>query len=245
VSDIDLHLMRKSGHMLAETLKFLTTGYVKPGITTLDISNMAEEFIRSYDGAVPAFLGYNGFAGACCVSVNQQIVHGVPDNTPILEGDVVSIDCGVVYKGHFSDACRTVAIGDIDPKVSKLIEVTRESLDEGIKGALVGNRVGDISYAIQRHIERNGFKVSLEFVGHGIGKVLHGPPCIPNYGPPNRGPKLKPGTCLAIEPVVFDGPPDAILAPDGWTVSSKYGNMSAHFEDTIIVTEEGPEIITR
>jgi len=245
VSDIDLDLMRESGRMLSETLKFLTVEYIKPGITTLDVSNMAEEFIRSYEGAVPAFLGYNGFTGSACVSVNQQVVHGVPDNTIINEGDIVSIDCGVIYKEHFSDACRTVAIGDIDPKVSKLIDVTRESLDEGIKKALVGNRIGDISYAIQRHIERNRFKVSLEFVGHGIGKVLHGPPCVPNYGPPNRGPELIAGTCLAIEPVVFDGPPDAKLAPDGWTVYSKYGNLSAHFEDTIIVTEEGPEIITR
>jgi methionyl aminopeptidase len=245
MSDIDIGLMRISGRILAETLKFLTEEYIKPGVSTLDISNKAEEIIRSHTGAVPAFLGYHGFPGSACVSVNEQVVHGIPSQLVVTTGDIVSIDCGVIYEKHFSDACRTIGVEHIDPKLSKLLEVTKDSLDKGIEQARVGNRISDISYAIQRHVERNSFNVSLEFVGHGIGRVLHGPPCVPSYGAPNCGPEIKPGTCLAIEPVVFDGSPNAVLAADGWSVSSRHGNMSAHFEDTIVITEDGPEILTR
>ena len=243
--DVDLNLMRRSGRILAETLRFLTEEYIRPGITPLEISIATDEFIRSYDGAVPAFLGYHGFPGALCVSVNDQVVHGVPSKDILTPGDIVSVDCGVIIEGHYSDAARTVGVGEISPQLTKLLEATQESLNRGIAEAKVGNQVGDISFAIQRHVERSGFNVSLEFVGHGIGRVLHGPPCVPNYGPPGDGPVLETGTCLAIEPVVFDGPPAATLNEDGWTVRSTYGNMSAHFEDTIIVTNEGPEILTR
>jgi methionyl aminopeptidase len=246
VSDIDLDHMRRAGHILSKTLEFLTDGFIEPGMCTLDISNKAEEIIRSYEGSTPAFLGYHGFPGAVCVSVNNQVVHGIPTKELIISaGDIVSIDGGVIYEGHFSDACRTVGVGEIGPRLKKLLKVTEESLLRGIEQVIIGNRIGDISYAVQKHVERNRFNVSLEFVGHGIGKVLHGPPCVPNYGPPKRGEEIKLGTCLAIEPVVFDGPADAILADDGWTVLSKHDNMSAHFEDTVIATEEGPEIVTR
>jgi methionyl aminopeptidase len=230
---------------LAETLNFLTNEYIKPGLTTLDLSRTTEEFIRSHDGATPAFLGYGGFPGALCVSVNEQVVHGVPGDLVIKEGDIVSVDCGVLLEGHYTDAARTVGVGKISPQTTRLLDITRESLDMGIEQAVVGNNIGDISFAVQRHVERNGFNVSLEFVGHGIGKVLHGPPCVPNYGLPGRGPLIESGACLAIEPVVFDGDIGVVLAEDQWTVSSVKRNMSAHFEDTIVITEEGPEIVTR
>ena len=238
--DLDLDLMRKSGAILAETLRFLTKEFIRPGISAFDVSKKAEEIIRSHEGAVPAFMGYNGFKDAACVSVNTEVVHGIPKPTTILkEGDIISVDCGVIYEGHFSDACRTVGIAPLEERTYKLLTVT-ESLNKGIAAAKPGNHIGDISFAVQRHIERNRFKVSLEFVGHGIGKVLHGPPCVPNYGPPGVGELIKPGMCLAIEPVVFDGPPSAYLQDDGWTVESLQGNLSAHFEDTILITEHGP-----
>lgn len=246
MSDINLDHMRRAGYILSKTLEFLTDGFIKPGISTLDISNKAEEIIRSYEGAIPAFLGYHGFPGAVCVSVNRQVVHGIPTKELILKaGDIVSVDGGVLYADHYSDACRTVGVGEIKTHLQKLLKVTEDSLSKGIEQMQIGNRIGDISHAVQKHVERNRLRVSLEFVGHGIGKVLHGPPCVPNYGLPKRGEEIELGTCLAIEPVVFDGSPDARLADDGWTVLSKYGHMSAHFEDTVIATEDGPEIITR
>ena len=246
MAKLDLEKMRIAGSILCDTLLVLTEYFIKPGVSALDISRKAEEVITSYPGAVPAFKGYRDFPEAACVSVNDQVVHGIPTaNLIIGEGDLVSVDCGVQFEGHFSDACRTVAVGDVDPRARKLIKVTREAMDKGIQAAKPGNRIGDISYAIQRHVERHRFRVSLEFVGHGIGLELHGSPCVPNYGPPGLGQVIKPGTCLAIEPVVFDGPADAKLGDDGWTVYSKYGNLSAHYEETILVTEDGPEILTR
>lgn len=238
--------MRRSGKILGTTLSYLVDEFICPGVSPLDISHKAEEIIRSYEGAVPAFLGYHGFPASACVSVNTQVVHAVPRSDLILkEGDIVSVDCGVIFEGHYSDACRTVGVGNIGTREKKLLKVTEVSLNKGIEAAVPGNYIGDISYAVQRHVERNRFKVSLEFVGHGIGKVLHGPPCVPNYGPPKQGELLEVGLCLAIEPVVFDGSTECTLESDNWTVVSKQGNLSAHFEDTVLVTEEGPEILTR
>ena len=243
---LDLDKMRRSGRILAETLEYVCFSFVRAGISALDISLKAEEVIRSYEGAIPAFLGYNGFPAAACVSVNNEVVHSIPLSTKILkEGDIVSIDCGVIYEEHFSDACRTVGVGNIDFRCKKLIKVAREALDKGIEASLVGNHIGDISYAIQKHVERKGLTVSLDYTGHGIGKQLHAPPCVPNYGPPGKGPRLEAGTCLAIEPVIFDGPTDVWLKDDRWTVYSREGNLSAHVEDTVIITDTGPEIITR
>lgn len=244
LSNVDLELMRKSGRILAETLEYIED-FIEPGLSTLDVSNKAEEIIRSHEGATPAFLGYKGFTGAACVSVNDQVVHGVPTDLLIKDGDIVSVDCGVIYEKHFSDACRTVLVGEVSPRTRKLVKITKQSLDLGIEAAVLGNRVSDISYAVQKHVERKGFKVSLEFVGHGIGLVLHGEPQVPNYGPPGRGPVLEEGMCLAIEPVVFDGATKCWLGSDKWTVYSEDGNLSSHQEDTIIITKTGPEIVTR
>ena len=245
MSDLNLQSMRQAGAILRETLRFLTEEYIREGLSALDVSRKAEEIIRSYDGGIPAFLGYRGFPETACVSINDQVVHGIPLDRPLLkEGDILSVDCGVEFEGHFSDACRTVGIGQIDPRARKLIKVTRESLEKGIEAAIPGNRIGDISYAIQRHVERNRFTVSLDFVGHGIGKIIHGPPQVPNYGPPGRGELIKAGDCFAIEPVIFDGSASVHCEEDKWTVISNQGNLSAHFEDTILVTEQGPEKLT-
>jgi len=246
LSPDDIERMRRSGRILAETLRNVTGDFIQPGVTTLDISQKAEEIIRSYEGAVPAFLGYRGFPESACVSVNDQVVHGIPNSLTVLKkGDIVSVDCGVIFQGHYSDACRTVGVGSIGARERKLLKTTEEALNKGIAAAKGGNFIGDISYAVQKHVERHRFRVSLQFVGHGIGTVLHGPPSVPNYGPPQQGPALEVGTCLAIEPVVFDGPADATVKDDKWTVVSLHGNLSAHFEDTILITEEGPEILTR
>lgn len=242
----DLELMRRSGRILAETLEFLSSGFVVPGMTPLDLSKKADEIIRSYDNAIPAFLDYNGFPACACVSTNEQVVHAIPSADKVLKnGDIVSVDLGVLYKEHYTDACRTIPVGNIGPREKKLIKATRESLNKGIEQAVINNRIGDISYAIQKHIERNGFRVSLDYTGHGIGRKLHDEPKVPNYGPPGIGPLLTEGMCLAIEPVVFDGPTDVWMDPDKWTIYSQNGNLSAHFEDTIIITKTGPEIITR
>lgn len=237
--------MVTAGRILANTLHYLTENFIADGVSSLDISRKAEELIIS-EGALPAFKGYHGFPEAACVSINKQVVHGIPKESSILcQGDIVSVDCGTVVDGHFSDACRTVAVGYASPQVKKLLKATEEALNRGIEAAIPGNHVGDISYAVQRHVERNRFNVSLEFVGHGIGRVLHGSPCVPNYGPPGTGELLKPGMYLAVEPVVFDGPSKAKLAEDGWTVYSMFNNLSAHFEETIAITEKGPVVLTR
>jgi methionyl aminopeptidase len=210
------------------------------------VSKLIEEIITSYDEATPAFLGYNGFPAAACVSINEEVVHGVPrDDRIIQEGDIVSVDCGVNYKGHFTDACRTVAVSDVDKDILNLINSTEEALNKGIQKAQVGARIGDISNAIQKHVERRGLKVHLEFTGHGIGFNLHQLPCIPNYGPSGRGEIIREGMCLAIEPVIFMGNTASHVLKDGWTVVSRDSGLSAHFEDTIIVTSVGPEVITR
>lgn len=246
MENLDLEKMRTAGRILGDTLHHLVEDFIAPGVTALDISRKAEELIRSYPGATPAFKGYRGFPEAACVSVNTQVVHGVPTRDLVIkDGDIVSVDAGVELDGHFSDACRTIPVGNVDSRTRKLVKVTREAMEKGIQAAMPGNHIGDISYVIQRHVERHRFRVSLEFVGHGIGRILHAPPCVPNYGPPGVGPIIKPGTCLAIEPVVFDGPADAKLGDDGWTVYSKHGNLSAHQEETILITESGPEILTR
>lgn len=238
--------MRSSGRILAKALRVACEEWAVPGYSTYDIAEKMGELIRSYEGAVPAFVGYKGFPSAACISVNEQVVHGVPSKSLILkEGDVVSIDCGVSLFGHYTDACRTIPIGVVSERLRRLIKITRESLDKGISAVRAGSRVGDISYAVQRHVERKGFQVSLDYTGHGIGKVLHAPPCIPNYGPPGQGELLIEGQCLAIEPVVFDGPTNVLLSLDRWTVYSPSKIPSAHFEDTVIVSKEGPEVITR
>ncbi len=242
---VNLQTMRDSGKILAAVLSRACEEWAVPGITPHELSKKAEDMICSYTGAVPAFLNYKGFPAAACISVNEEVVHGIPSHRELRDGDILSFDCGVILDGHYTDAARTVAIGNVPERVRRLIKTTKESLDKGIEAVRAGAYVGDVSYAVQKHVERKGFKVSLDFTGHGIGLSLHQAPCIPNYGPPKQGPIFSDGDCIAIEPVVFDGSTDVYLGKDGWTISSREGNLSAHFEDTIIVTQTGPEIITR
>lgn len=244
-STVDLESMRKSGKILAATLELACKEWLGIGLTPFAAAKRAEEFITSHEGARPAFLNYRGFPAAACISVNAEAVHGIPSTRTLVEGDIVSFDCGVVYNGHYTDACRTIALGEVPDRTKRLIKATKEALDKGIAAVKSGGFVGDISYAVQKHIERKGFSVSLDFVGHGIGRELHMLPCIPNYGPPAQGPLLLEGTCLAIEPVIFDGPTNTCKSSDGWTLYSPEGILSSHFEDTVIVTSAGAEVVTR
>ena len=235
--------MRRAGAVVGKLLTFLAPR-VAPGIKTKELDRAAAEFIRSH-GAKPAFLGYRGFPATICVSINDEVVHGIPGERVIRPGDVVSIDAGAVVDGFYGDAAVTVAVGDVDPKVQRLIDVTRASLDEAIALATPVNRLSDLSHAVQEVVERAGFSVVRDFVGHGIGRAMHEEPAIPNYGEPNRGPRLKPGMVLAIEPMVTMGRWDVEVLADGWTAVTTDHSLAAHFEHTVAITEDGPEILTK
>jgi len=235
-------MLRESGRILAEVIFELEKSVV-PGITTAEIDRMAEDLI-SRRKVVPAFKGYRGFPAVACVSVNEEIVHGIPGSRMIKDGDNVSIDLGVNYRGYFSDAAVTVIAGIPLPDMARLVGVTRQALYEGIKAAVVGCRLGDVSHAIQKFVERNGFSVVREFVGHGIGRQLHEEPEVPNYGMPDRGPLLKEGMVLAIEPMVNMGTWRSEILDNGWTAVTGDRLPSAHFEHTVAVTDQGPEILT-
>jgi len=235
-------MLRESGRILAEVIFELEKSVV-PGITTAEIDRVAEELI-SRRKVVPAFKGYRGFPAVSCVSVNEEIVHGIPGSRIIKDGDNVSIDLGVNYRGYFSDAAVTVIAGTPLPDMARLVGVTRQALYEGIKAAMVGCRLGDVSHAIQKFVERNGFSVVREFVGHGIGRELHEEPEVPNYGMPGRGPLLKEGMVLAIEPMVNMGTWRSEILDNGWTAVTGDRLPSAHFEHTVAVTDQGPEILT-
>ncbi|MDD3233717.1 MAG: type I methionyl aminopeptidase [Candidatus Omnitrophica bacterium] len=241
-SKSDLAMLRESGRILAEVIFELEKSVV-PGITTAEIDRVAEELI-SRRKVVPAFKGYRGFPAVACVSVNEEIVHGIPGSRIIKDGDNVSIDLGVNYRGYFSDAAVTVIAGTPLPDMARLVGVTRQALYEGIKAAMVGCRLGDVSHAIQKFVERNGFSVVREFVGHGIGRELHEEPEVPNYGMPGRGPLLKEGMVLAIEPMVNMGTWRSEILDNGWTAVTGDRLPSAHFEHTVAVTDQGPEILT-
>jgi methionyl aminopeptidase len=218
---------------------------VRPGISTGELDKLAEDFIRSHDGAVPAFKGLYGFPGSVCISVNHEIVHGIPSRKRLLEeGDIVSLDFGVKYEGFYTDSAETVAVGEIAPEHQRLLDVTRESLMAGIDAARPGNHVGDIGHAVQTVVERAGFSVVRELVGHGVGVGPHEDPQVPNYGKPKRGTKLAPGLTIAIEPMVNAGLPGTRTLGDKWTVVTVDGKRSAHFEHTVAVTEDGPRILT-
>ncbi|MDD5506521.1 MAG: type I methionyl aminopeptidase, partial [Candidatus Omnitrophica bacterium] len=216
---------------------------VRPGITTLDIDRLSEELILK-EKALPAFKGYKGFPATACVSVNEEIVHGIPSPRVILEGDIVSIDLGVNYQGFFSDMAVTLPVGRVDENKRKLIEVTRKALEAGIRQARVGNYLSDISHSVQNFVEEHGFSVVRQFVGHGIGAALHEEPEIPNFGDAHLGPLLKKGMVLAIEPMVNVGGWECFIAKNGWTAVTKDGLASAHFEHTVAVTDKGPVILT-
>jgi len=237
--------MSQGGRILGETIQRLRN-YVQPGMTTADLDREAETFIRSHEGATPAFKGLYGFPGSICTSINDEIVHGIPSKKRVLkEGDIISIDVGVGYKGFFTDSAVTVAVGAVDPRTQKLLTVTAAALEAGIAAATVGNHIGDVGAAVQNVVERAGFSVVRDLVGHGIGVEFHEEPQVPNYGKPKRREKLVPGLTLAIEPMVNAGGPATRTLQDRWTIVTADGSRSAHFEHTVAITEEGPRVLTR
>jgi methionyl aminopeptidase len=239
----EIEKLRDSNGIVAEILKELRLR-VKPGITTGELDRLAEEMSRKR-GAVPAFKGYKGFPFSLCTSVNSEVVHGMPSDRVLVEGDIVSLDFGVFYRGYYGDAAITVPVGRVSEKAARLLRVTEGGLYDGIEQARAGNRLGDISAAVQRHVEAAGYSVVRDFVGHGIGRNLHEEPQIPNYGVKGRGIELKPGMVLAIEPMVNEGTYKVRVLQDGWTVTTEDGQLSAHFEHSVVIMENGPDILSR
>jgi methionyl aminopeptidase len=240
----EIELMAEGGKILAATVQMLR-GEVRVGMSTMDLDEIAEKFIRSHPGATPAFKGLYGFPGTLCTSINQEIVHGIPSRKRVLkDGDIISIDVGVGYQGYFTDSATTVAVGAVDEESTRLLEVTERSLAAGIAAAVPGNHLGDIGAAVQRVVEDAGFSVVRDLVGHGIGVEFHEEPQVPNYGKPKRGLKLMPGLTVAIEPMVIVGAPATRTLPDKWTIVTLDGSRSAHFEHTIAITESGNRVLT-
>lgn len=243
-SEREIDIMARGGEILAATVHLLETS-VRPGMTTLELDRMAEEFIASHPGAVPAFKGLYNFPASICTSINQEIVHGIPSKKRVIEeGDIVSLDIGVKLEGYYTDSATTVAVGEVDAQSRRLLEVTREALAAGIAAATAENHIGDIGAAVQKVVEAAGFSVVRDLVGHGIGVGFHEEPQVPNYGKPKRGTRLTPGLTIAIEPMVNIGKPGTRTMPDRWTVVSVDGTRSAHFEHTVAVTENGPRVLT-
>ena len=241
-SSRDLALMREACVISARALQ-LGGAAVQPGVTTGEIDRIIRKYIESM-GAKPNFLGYGGFPGSACISVNNEVIHGIPGNRIIREGDIVSIDVGAFYNGFHGDNAATFGAGRVSAEAQALMDATRESLYEGIQMATAGNRVGDIGAAVQRYVEMRGYSVVRQFVGHGVGTNLHEDPSVPNFGTPGRGTKLLPGMTLAIEPMVNAGTHEVSILGDGWTTVTKDGRLSAHFEHTIAITPDGPVIMT-
>ncbi len=242
-SQTEIELMRESCKILSEVHQALGEA-VRPGISTKEIDILGEKLIRSY-GCIPNFLNYHGYPASVCVSVNDEVVHGIPSKERILqEGDIVSFDAGLIYKGYHSDAARTYAVGEISDEARQLIAVTKQSFFEGIKFARAGNHLHDISNAIDEYVSRFGYGIVRDLVGHGIGTALHEDPQIPNFAQRRRGPKLVPGMTLAIEPMINIGRADVEWLDDDWTVVTEDGSLSAHYENTILITEGEPEILT-
>jgi methionyl aminopeptidase len=242
-SEKEIELMRESGRILARIHEELE-GMIQPGISTLDIDKKCAEIIKRYN-CIPSFLNYNGYPASVCVSVNEEVVHGIPSKKRILrEGDIVSLDCGVIYQGFHSDAARTVAVGQISKEAQQLIDVTKQSFYEGIKFAKEGYHLHEISEAIQAYVESFGYSVVRDLVGHGIGRNLHEEPQIPNFKQKRRGPKLEAGMTLAIEPMINAGRYDVYWEDDDWTVVTADGSLSAHYENTILITKGEPELFT-
>ncbi len=238
----EIQLMREAAKVTAEILEMMND-IIKPGISTAEIDHIVEKEIRKH-GMLPAFKGYGGFPASVCASVNETIVHGIPSDRRLEEGDIISIDTGTIYKGFYSDAARTYPVGEVSEEAKRLIRVTKESFFEGLKYCKVGYRLGDVSHAIQKHVETNGFAVVKDFVGHGIGSNMHEDPQIPNYGKAGRGPRLEAGMVLAIEPMVNVGTDKMRILDDEWTAVSLDGSLSAHYENTVVITEGEPEILT-
>ncbi len=239
----ELNILADAGKILAEIIDEVSCS-LKSGMTTKEIDVLAEELIKKRK-VIPAFKGYRGFPGCACVSVNEEIVHGIPGKRIVNEGDIVSVDVGIIYKDYYSDTAVTAGVGKIDSQLIELLAITKESLHKGIEQALVGNHLSDISHAIQNYVESNNLSIVREFVGHGIGKNLHEDPEIPNFGPPHQGPLLCEGMVLAIEPMVNLGGWSTKILDDGWTVVTEDGKASAHFEHSIAIREDGPQILTK
>jgi len=248
-SKSEIDLMRKAGEIVTLALEKIKEA-IKPGVTTLELDKIAEEIIRK-NGAIPSFKGYKGFPGAInfpasiCASVNDEVVHGIPGLRVLKDGDIISIDIGAYYNGFHGDAARTFGVGKISSEAEKLINVTRQSFYEGIKKAVKGNRIVDISTAIQEYVEKNGFSVVREYVGHGIGRDMHEAPQVPNYRTKERGPRLEPGMTIAVEPMVNVGKHYVKLLDNKWTVVTADGSLSAHYENTIAITDGDPVILTK
>ncbi|KGO13184.1 type I methionyl aminopeptidase [Clostridium botulinum] len=242
-TDSEIEYMVKSGKVVAEALDTLEK-HVKPGISTGELDRIAEEIILGRN-AKPSFKGYYGFPASICASVNNEVVHGIPNKDRILnEGDIISIDCGAILNGYQGDAARTFPVGNVSEEAAKLIEVTKNSFFKGIEKAKVGNRLTDISAAIQEYVESYGLSIVRDYVGHGIGKNMHEDPEVPNFGRPGRGPKLSKGMCLAIEPMVNIGDFNVKVEPNKWTVVTVDGSLSAHYENTVAILDDGPKITT-
>lgn len=243
-SSHELELMRQAGRIVAQVLERFRE-VVRPGITTAELEKVASHIIER-EGAIPSFKGYRGFPASICASINEEIVHGIPSPKRVLEeGDIISLDVGAIYKGYHGDAAITLPVGTVGEEVQRLLEVTQGALRAGIAQSHAGKRLGDISAAIQRHAEVNGFNVVREYTGHGIGQEMHEDPQIPNFGRPNRGPRLRPGMTFALEPMVMAGDWRTRTLSDNWTVVTADGSLSAHFEHTLAITDGEPEILTR
>jgi methionyl aminopeptidase len=241
----EIEAMAEAGKILAETL-VLVASRVEPGVSTGTLDQVAEDFIRGYPGALPSFKGLYDFPKSLCTSINQEIVHGIPSTKRLLrEGDILSVDCGVFFEGVHADSATTIAVGDVTADVKTLLRVTEEALSSGIRAATLGNHVGDIGYAVQETAEAAGFSVVRDLVGHGIGSSFHEEPQVPNFGRPKRGPRLVAGMTLAIEPMVNIGGPQIRTLDDKWTIVTADGSLSAHFEHTVVIGQDGPRILTQ
>ncbi len=238
----EVELLRENNLLVSATLAEVGK-HIRPGVTTLELDRIAEEFIRSH-GAVPGFLGYGGFPNTLCVSVNENVVHGIPSNYALKEGDVVSVDCGTILKGFYGDSAYTFGVGEIAPEVEQLLRVTKESLIKGVEQAVAGNRVGDISAAVQAHAEKYGYGVVRELVGHGLGRKMHESPEVPNYGRRGTGPLLKEGMVICIEPMINMGSKNVVFERDGWTVRTKDRKPSAHFEFAVAIRNGEADVLT-
>ncbi len=241
-TDEEIELLRASNLLVARTLGEVAK-HIKVGVSTLELDRVAESFIRDH-GAIPGFLNYNGFPNTLCTSVNEQVVHGIPNSNPLKEGDIVSVDCGVLLNGFFGDSAYTFAVGKISEEVENLLKVTKESLLKGIEMAVDGNRIGDIGYAIQTYNEEHGYSVVREMVGHGVGRNLHEAPEVPNYGKRGYGPKLKKGMVIAIEPMINMGKRYIVQENDGWTIRTSDRMPSAHFEHTVAIGKDRADILS-
>ena len=238
----EIEAMRRAGRITAQA-RALAGSMVKPGVTTHEIDQAVRRFIESH-GAKPSFLGYGGFPGSACISINEEVIHGIPGPRKLKEGDIVSVDVGALIGGFHGDCAATYACGQISGEARRLIEVTQQSFWEGIKMARPGCRVSDISHAVQQYVEANGCSVVRDFVGHGVGTKLHEPPEVPNFGPAGHGARLLPGMTIAVEPMVNAGDWRVKVLKDGWTTVSQDGSLTAHYENTILITEDGPEVLT-